>query len=54
MLDGLPAGELDRRVEAGTLEALKGIGETTAQVITEAAGGAQPGYLARLLADSRP
>ena len=54
VLDGLPAGELDRRIEAGTLEALKGIGATTAQVITEAAGGAQPAYLARLLAEQRP
>ncbi len=45
VLDGLAAGELARRVEAGTLEALPGIGATTAQVITEAAGGQQPGYL---------
>ncbi len=51
VLDGLPAGELDSRIEAGTLEAMKGIGATTAQVITEAAGGAQPAYLARLLAE---
>ncbi len=41
-------------MEAGTLEALPGIGTTTAQVITEAAGGRQPGYLARLLADQPP
>ena len=34
---------------AGTLEALPGIGATTAQVITEAAAGQQPGYLTRLL-----
>jgi len=54
VLDGLAAGELDRRVAAGTLEALPGIGTTTAQVITEAAGGRQPGYLARLLADQPP
>ena len=54
VLDGLAAGELGRRVEAGTLEALPGIGATTAQVITEAAGGQQPGYLARLLADQPP
>ena len=39
VLDDLPAGELERRIEAGTLQALKGIGDTTAQVITEAAGG---------------
>ena len=54
VLDGLTAGEVGRRVEAGTLEALAGIGTTTAQVITEAAGGRQPGYLARLLADQPP
>jgi putative hydrolase len=54
VLDGLAAGELDRRVAAGTLEALPGIGTTTAQVITEVAAGRQPGYLARLLADQPP
>ena len=54
VLDALPAGELGRRVEAGTLEALPGIGATTAQVINEAVGGQQPGYLARLLADQPP
>ena len=54
VLDDLPAGELERRVETGTLQALKGIGDTTAQVITEAAGGQQPGYLTRLLADQPP
>src|ERR1700677_708426 len=51
VLDGLPAGELGRRIEAGTLEALKGIGATTAEVITQAAAGEQPAYLARLLAE---
>src|SRR3984893_1439799 len=54
VLDGLAAGELGRRVEAGTLEALPGIGTTTAQVITDVAAGRQPGYLARLLADQPP
>ncbi len=53
VLDGLAAGELDRRIQAGTLEALKGIGTTTAQVITEAAAGAQPAYLTKLL-DEQP
>jgi putative hydrolase len=53
VLAALPAGELDRRIEAGTLQALKSIGDTTAQVITEAAAGQQPGYLTRLLADQR-
>ncbi len=50
--DGLPAGELAKRARDGTLEALPGIGKTTAEVITEAAAGQQPGYLARLLAEA--
>ena len=54
VLDGLPAGQLSQRIEAGTLRALKGIGDTTAEVITEAARGEQPRYLARLLADQPP
>jgi putative hydrolase len=54
VLDGLPPGELERRVSAGTLEALPGIGATTAQVITEAADGRQPAYLARLLEELPP
>ncbi len=45
----LPAGELERRVGDGTLRALNGIGEATAGVITQAAAGQQPDYLARLL-----
>ena len=49
VLDGLAAGELERRIGAGTLEALKGIGATTAKVITEAGRGEQPAYLTRLL-----
>jgi putative hydrolase len=54
VLDGLAPGELDRRIAAGTLEALKGIGATTAEVITQAAAGQQPDYLARLLAEQPP
>ena len=54
VLGALPAGELERRIEAGTLQALKGIGDTTAQVVIEAARGEVPGYLARLLADQPP
>jgi putative hydrolase len=54
VLDGLAPGELDRRIAAGTLEALKGIGATTAEVITQAAAGQQPAYLARLLAEQPP
>ena len=51
VVDGLGPGELGRRLSAGTLEALPGIGSTTAQVIAEAAAGQQPAYLARLLAE---
>jgi putative hydrolase len=54
VLGDLPAGELQRRIESGTLQALRGIGDTTAQVITETAAGQQPAYLARLLADQPP
>ena len=54
VVDGLAPGELDRRIRAGTLAALPGIGATTAQVITEAAAGQQPGYLARLLGGRPP
>ena len=45
----LPAGELERRLGDGTLRALSGVGEVTAEVITQAAAGQQPVYLTRLL-----
>jgi len=48
----LPAGELERRLADGTLRALNGIGETTAEVISQAAAGQQPDYLTRLLAET--
>jgi putative hydrolase len=51
---GLAPGELERRLSAGTLEALPGIGATTAAVIAEAAAGQQPGYLTRLLDEQPP
>jgi putative hydrolase len=54
VLDGLAPGELDRRIAAGTLEALRGIGATTARVITEAAAGQRPAYLTRLLEERPP
>src|SRR5579862_8996311 len=50
----LPAGELDRRISLGTLQDLTGIGATTAEVITQAASGQQPAYLAVLLAEAAP
>ena len=52
--DDLSADELDRRIKAGTLQALAGIGEVTAQVITEAAAGEEPAYLTRLLTEQPP
>jgi putative hydrolase len=52
VIDGLEPGELEQRIRAGTLEALPGIGKTTAEVITQAAAGQQPGYLARVLAEA--
>jgi putative hydrolase len=51
VVEGLPAGEIARRVSDGTLPELAGIGPVTAQVITEAAGGAEPSYLTRLLGE---
>ena len=54
VLAALPAGELERRIATDTLQALKGIGDTTAQVVAEAVRGEVPGYLARLLADQPP
>src|SRR5262249_33988754 len=53
-LTRLPPGPLQQRVEAGTLTALKGIGDTTAQVVTEAWRGEVPAYLARLRAEQPP
>jgi putative hydrolase len=46
---GLPEGELQTRLRAGTLTELPGIGRSTAGVITEAARGDTPAYLARML-----
>lgn len=46
VLGGLPAAELRER--AGSLESLKGVGPTTAQVAREALDGQVPGYLAKL------
>jgi putative hydrolase len=54
VVEGLPAAELDRRIRDGTLQALPGIGAVTAQVITEAASGAEPAYLVRLRDEQPP
>jgi putative hydrolase len=44
-ISALPPGELETRVNAGTLTALPGIGKSTAGVIAEAAAGKEPAYL---------
>jgi len=49
VVQDLEPGELERRIGAGALRALPGIGPATAQVIVQAAAGQQPAYLARLL-----
>ena len=54
VLAALPPGALEHRIQAGTLQGLKGIGDTTAQVVTEAARGQTPAYLARLVAEQPP
>jgi putative hydrolase len=48
VLAALPPEQRRRRARDGTLTALKGIGERTAQVVTEAYAGHTPGYLVRL------
>ncbi|CAL9626755.1 PHP domain-containing protein [Streptomyces sp. enrichment culture] len=47
-LDALGPQEVRRRADAGTLEALKGVGPKTAQVVREALAGQVPGYLEKL------
>jgi putative hydrolase len=54
VVEGMQPGELDRRIATGGLEALPGIGASTAKVIMQAARGLQPDYLARLLAAAPP
>jgi putative hydrolase len=52
VIRGLSAAELGHRIEAGTLQELAGIGPATAEVISQAATGAEPAYLRRLLDDA--
>ncbi len=54
VIGGLPAGELDRLVQHGTLQSLAGIGPATAEVITQAAAGQDPEYLTKLLGGALP
>jgi len=50
VIAALPAGELDRRVAAGTLTDLSGIGKATASVIVDAVRGREPAYLDKVAA----
>jgi putative hydrolase len=54
VIGGLPEGEVQQRVEQGTLRQLNGIGATTAEVTDQAVRGEQPAYLANLLAEAAP
>jgi putative hydrolase len=54
VVGALKPADLERRAGAGTLQALPGIGATTARVITEAVAGQEPAYLTRLLAERPP
>lgn len=48
----LPAGEAEALARQGSLKTLKGVGDVTAKVITEAVAGETPGYLAKLEAEA--
>jgi putative hydrolase len=48
VIAALPEGELETRLQAGTLMALPGIGKSTGNVIIEAAAGQEPAYLTAL------
>ncbi len=52
IIEALDPDDLDRRVATGSLTRLKGIGDTTATVIAQAASGEVPEYLARLQAEA--
>ena len=52
VIAGLDAAEVERRIRESTLEALPGIGKTTAEVVTQAAAGQEPEYLARVLTEA--
>jgi putative hydrolase len=54
VLAAMSAGELARRIADGTLQDVRGIGPSTAAVITAAAAGERPDYLVRLEAGYDP
>jgi putative hydrolase len=52
--DELPAGELEERAGAGTLQELSGIGAKTAQAIQQSLAGDEPDYLRKLAKEPAP
>jgi putative hydrolase len=54
VLAAMAPGELGRRIADDTLQDVRGIGPSTAGVITAAAAGERPDYLVRLEADYQP
>lgn len=50
----LPPADFDRHVKAGTWKELRGVGDSTAAVITQAVAGRVPDRLAKLRAEARP
>jgi len=53
-ISALDPAELRRRADQGRLRDLKGVGEKTAEVVTQALAGGVPDYLARLEQDVAP
>jgi putative hydrolase len=53
VVSDFPAGELNQRLADRNLQEVAGIGPVTAEVITQAAGGQQPPYLAKLLDEAQ-
>jgi putative hydrolase len=53
VVSDFPAGELNQRLADRNLQEVAGIGPVTAEVITQAAGGQQPPYLAKLLEEAQ-
>jgi putative hydrolase len=52
VLESLPPGEVAALAASGGLKNLKGVGDVTAKVISEAVAGEVPGYLAKLEAEA--
>jgi putative hydrolase len=53
VVSDFPAGELNQRLADRNLQEVAGIGPVTTEVITQAVGGQQPPYLAKLLDEAQ-